>query len=78
MWDKTQVLLGTSWGMHLETFLELDGNTLGTKENPKNSLSPPSPHPKRKTLDHSRVHAEPWPNIGCMKFLFPKLLFLFT
>jgi hypothetical protein len=53
MWNKTQVLLGTSWEMHFQTFWELDGNTLGTKKEAKNSLSPPSPHPKRKTLDHS-------------------------
>jgi hypothetical protein len=53
MWDKTQVLLGTSWGMDFRTFWELDGNKLGTKEKTKNSLLPPSPRPKRKTLDRS-------------------------
>jgi len=26
IWDKTKVLLGTSWGTHLGTFWELDGN----------------------------------------------------
>jgi len=29
IWDKTQVLLGTSWGMHLRTLWELK-NPLGT------------------------------------------------
>ncbi len=38
VWDKTQVLLGTSWGIHLRTFWELDGNK-GKNKNPP----PPSP-----------------------------------
>jgi hypothetical protein len=29
-WDKTQVLQGTSWGMHMGTLWELDGNMSGT------------------------------------------------
>jgi hypothetical protein len=59
IWDKTQVLLETSWG----TLWELDGNTLRTKGKKKN-LFPPIPS-KEKNL---RVHDKPFP----LKFLFSK------
>jgi hypothetical protein len=54
IWDKTNVLLGTSCGMHLGTFWKLDGNTLGTRENTKMPL--PCPIKKKKktrSLNHS-------------------------
>jgi hypothetical protein len=43
IWDKTQELLGTSWGMHLGTFWEQGKNT-------KESLFFPSPPLKRKKI----------------------------
>jgi hypothetical protein len=45
---------------------------MGTREkSTKKNLPHPFQVPKRKNLDPSRVHAEPF--IGCMKLLFPKL-----
>jgi hypothetical protein len=45
---------------------------MGTREKSKKKIHPhPFQVPKRKNLDPSRVHAEPF--IGCMKLLFPKL-----
>jgi hypothetical protein len=50
IWDKTQVLLATSWGMHLKTLWELE-NPLGThseqkkKSKRKKQLCPPYPNP---------------------------------
>jgi hypothetical protein len=41
IWDKTKVLLGTSWGIYLKTFWEDDKNTkLRIKTKKKKFLSP--------------------------------------
>jgi len=71
IWDKTQVLLGTSWEMHVGTFWEL-GNPLGTYENKgkKKNPCPLSPLKKKNWTIHECMLSHP---IGCMKFLFPKL-----
>jgi hypothetical protein len=42
---------------------------MGTRKKTKKKILPPSS--KRKKLDTSLVHAEPF--IGCMQLLFPKL-----
>jgi len=62
IWDKSEVLLGMSWGTHWEY--------IGNKD--KTKFPPPSPPPplKRKKLDLSWVHACLF--IGYMKLLFPK------
>jgi hypothetical protein len=41
IWDKTQVLLGTSWEMHVGTFWELDRN----KGKTKSKIKIPDPYP---------------------------------
>jgi hypothetical protein len=56
IWDKTQVLLGISWGMHLGTLWEHDGNTLRTRGKKQNKTNPSSPTPSKKTT--------------CFKFVF--------
>jgi hypothetical protein len=66
IWDKSEVILGTTWG----TLWEYIRNMTGQREKAKNS-SPTLSFPKRKELDPSCVHAEPF--IGCMELLFPKL-----
>jgi hypothetical protein len=63
IWDKTQVLLGTSWGTHLETMRE--------QENKTNNPIPPLPAANRKKLDRSWCMLSL--PIGCMKFPFPEL-----
>jgi hypothetical protein len=51
IWDKTKVLLVTSWGTHLGIFWKLDGNVLGRRGKHKNAS--PLPHQKEKEkLDH--------------------------
>ncbi len=52
MWDRTQVLLGTSWGTHLGTW-----EHIGNKWKKQKNLY--TPLQKEKTLDCSWVHAEP-------------------
>jgi hypothetical protein len=72
IWDKTHVLLGTSWGTHVGTFWELNGNIWEhIKNKGKKQKTPPTPPPKGK----NRAHHECMLNlcIGCMKFLFLKL-----
>jgi hypothetical protein len=49
IWDKFQVLLGTSWG----TFCEFDGNHMGPKNFFKNPSLPSSPPTTREKLDAS-------------------------
>jgi hypothetical protein len=53
IWVTTEVLLGTPKGRQWGTFLEPDGNTLGT----------PPPKPNRKKLS-PLIHVEPlhWPH----------------
>jgi hypothetical protein len=57
--------LKNRFGNVMETHMEQDGN----KEKNQKKILPPSS--KRKKLDTSLVHAEPF--IGCMQLLFPKL-----
>jgi hypothetical protein len=45
---QTQVLLGTSWGMHLGIPWELDGNMLGTHWEPGGLKKVPLPAPPQK------------------------------
>jgi len=75
IWDKTQVLLGTSWGTHLGTLWELDGNMTVTHwEQAEKTKNPSLPLPLQKEKNwvvHDCMLSHP---IGCMKFLFPKLL----
>jgi hypothetical protein len=54
IWDKTQVLLGISWGMYLGTLWEHDGNTLRTREKQK-PKTPLPPTPSKKKLDLSPI-----------------------
>ncbi len=62
IWDKTQVLLGASWGTHLGTIWD------------QGKPPPPRPqHPSQKEKSwtlHEFMLSLP---IGCMKFLFPNL-----
>jgi hypothetical protein len=51
------------------THTEHDGRK--GKKQQKKILPHPFQVPKRKNLDPSQVHAEPF--IGCIKLLFPKL-----
>jgi len=61
IWDKTQVQLGTSWGMHLGTLWEL--------------ITVPAPLKKKEEKRNWMVHECMLSLlIACMKFLFPKLL----
>jgi hypothetical protein len=53
IWDKTQVLLVTSWGTHLEQFGNLMGIHWEQGKKNKNSLSPPPTQKERKKLDQS-------------------------
>jgi hypothetical protein len=76
IWDKTEVLWGafrvTTWepGELMGTHTEHDENK--EKRQKKKPTPPPSYQVlKRKNLDPSWVHAEPF--IGCMRLLFPKL-----
>jgi hypothetical protein len=51
IWDKTEVLLRTSWETYLGTWWEHDGNTLGRREKNKIPLSPhlsPPPYVHKK------------------------------
>jgi predicted AlkP superfamily phosphohydrolase/phosphomutase len=66
IWDKTQVLLGTSWRMHLGTIWEQMGN----KGKKQIILFFPPPL-KKKKLDCSWCMLSL--PIGYMKFPFPKL-----
>jgi hypothetical protein len=56
-WDKTQVLL------------ELDKNTLGTREKTKNPCPPLFQKEKNWNVHECMLSL----HIGCMKFFFPKL-----
>jgi hypothetical protein len=48
IWDKIEVLLGTFWGTHMGTFLEI-GNMLRTHwEQGKKNKNSPHPHPTSK------------------------------
>jgi len=70
IWDKTQVLLGTSWKCSWEHFGNLKpfGNMMGTRGK-KNHIPPP------QKIKFWVVHECMMSFlIGCMKFLFPKLL----
>jgi hypothetical protein len=60
IWDKTQVLLGTSSGTHLGTLREPFGNMLGThweqgEKNKKKSLVP-SPSPQLPIYFTGQLH----------------------
>jgi hypothetical protein len=52
IWDKTQVLLGISWGMYLETLWEHDGNTLRTREKKRKILLPQPPQKETRFVTH--------------------------
>ncbi len=54
-WDKTQILLGTSWGTHLGTCEHIENKWKKKTKNPSTSPRPS----KRKKLDCSWVFAEP-------------------
>jgi hypothetical protein len=64
IWDKNQVLLGTSWGIW---------EHLGNKgEKKQKILVPPTPLKKKKNwIVHECMLSL---SIGCMKILFSKLL----
>jgi hypothetical protein len=53
IWDKTNMLLGKSWGIYLKTFWEHDKNTLKTKKKTKFPFPFPFPLLYRKELDQS-------------------------
>jgi hypothetical protein len=67
IWDKIEVLLGSSWGNSRGTWLK---HTMGTYK--KNKIPPSPSKPKRKRLSTPKCMLSFF--IAYMKFLFPKLL----
>jgi hypothetical protein len=82
IWDKIEVLLGTSWELRepqlntLRTYWEHIGNK-EAKEKKKKKSSPTSPHPhptpKRKKQGPWQVHAELFP-LAASNFYFQNCL----
>jgi hypothetical protein len=70
VWDKTQVLLGTSWGTHLRTWWEHAENALGTRERYKKIIPPTPPRKGKNSVHHECMLSLP---IDCTEFLFLKL-----